>query len=78
MSYSDVWLITSSIVKIAEFLTGGDTELAAAMYDNNIASLSTTGVLDRAGIENNIAYALGRGIISETMSYDDVAVNLEE
>jgi ABC-type nitrate/sulfonate/bicarbonate transport system substrate-binding protein len=66
-----------AIAKIAEFLTGGDTELAAAMYDNNIASLSATGVLDRSGIENNIAYALGRGIISETMSYDDVAVNLE-
>jgi ABC-type nitrate/sulfonate/bicarbonate transport system substrate-binding protein len=67
-----------AIVKLTEYLTGGDAELAAAMYDNNIASLSTTGVLDRAGIENNIAYALGRGIISETMSYDDVAVNLEE
>jgi branched-chain amino acid transport system substrate-binding protein len=67
-----------AIVKITEYLTGGDAELATAMYDNNIASLSTTGVLDRAGIENNIAYALGRGIISETMSYDDVAVNLEE
>ena len=48
------------------------------MYDNNIASLTKTGVIDRAGIENNIAYALGRGIIDETMSYDDVAVNLEE
>ena len=34
------------------------------------------GQLDRAGIENNIAYALGRGIIEESMSYDDVAVNL--
>jgi hypothetical protein len=67
-----------TIGKIAEYLTGGDAELAAALYDNNIASLSKTGVLDRAGIENNIAYALGRGIIAETMSFDDVAVNLED
>jgi ABC-type nitrate/sulfonate/bicarbonate transport system substrate-binding protein len=66
-----------TIVKIAEYLTGGDAELAAALYDNNIASLSKTGVLDRAGIENNIAYALGRGIIAETMSFDEVAVDLE-
>jgi glycine betaine/proline transport system substrate-binding protein len=66
-----------AIVKITDYLTGGDTELATAIYDNNIASLSTTGVLDRAGIENNIAYALGRGIIAETMLFDDVAVNLE-
>ena len=52
--------------------------MAAAIYDNNIASLTKTGVIDRAGIENNIAYALGRGIIAETMSFDDVAVNLED
>ena len=67
-----------TIAKIAEYLSGGDTDLAAAIYDNNIASLTKTGVIDRAGIENNIAYALGRGIIAETMSFDDVAVNLED
>jgi ABC-type branched-subunit amino acid transport system substrate-binding protein/ABC-type nitrate/sulfonate/bicarbonate transport system substrate-binding protein len=67
-----------TIDKIAEYLSGGDADLAAAIYDNNIASLTKTGVIDRAGIENNIAYALGRGIIAETMSFDDVAVNLED
>ena len=65
-----------TIGKIAEYLTGGDADLAEAIYDNNIASLSKTGQLDRAGIENNIAYALGRGIIEESMSYDDVTVSL--
>ena len=55
-------------------LTGAEGEVAEAIFDNNIASLTTTGQLDQSRLEANVAYAVGRGILGEAQEFGEFAV----
>ena len=47
---------------------GAEGDVAEAILDNNVDSLTTTGELDQARIEANVAYAVGRGILAPRRS----------
>ena len=55
-------------------LTGAEGDVAEAIFDNNIASLTTTGQLDQSRLEANVAYAVGRGILGEAQEFGEFAV----
>ena len=55
-------------------LTGAEGDVAVAIFDNNIASLTSTGQLDEARLTNNVNYAVGRGILAEAQEFGEFAV----
>lgn len=55
-------------------LTGAEGAVAEAILDSNIDSLTTSGELDQARIENNVAYAVERGILAAPQAFEEFAV----
>ena len=49
-------------------------DMAADVHANNKEYFSTDGTLDATRLMNNVSYAVGRGIISESMNFGDFAV----
>ena len=54
-------------------LTGVEGELAEAILDNNVGSFSLNMALQPARIQNNVDYAVGRGILDEPQDFADFA-----
>jgi NitT/TauT family transport system substrate-binding protein len=55
-------------------LIGVEGPLAEAILDNNVGSFSLNGALQKARIEANVAFAVGRGILTESQDFADFAV----
>ncbi|WP_419919276.1 ABC transporter substrate-binding protein [Candidatus Poriferisocius sp.] len=49
--------------------------VAEVVYANNIGSFSLNGALQPARLQNNVDYAVGRGILEEPQDFDDFAVS---
>ncbi|MEM7094466.1 MAG: ABC transporter substrate-binding protein [Actinomycetota bacterium] len=54
-------------------LTGVEGELAEAILDNNVGSFSLNMALQQGRIENNVAYAVTRGILDEAQDFAEFA-----
>ncbi len=61
------------LAEMGTFL-GLEGDIAEAVLDANVASLSTTFQLDQARIENNVNYAVGRGILAAPQEFGEFAV----
>ena len=61
------------LAEMATFL-GVEGELAEAILDSNIGSFSLNAALQQPRLENNAAYAVARGILSESQDFADFAV----
>ena len=53
---------------------GLDPDVAEVVFDNNIGSMTVTGELDRVRLQNNVNYAVGRGILEEAQEFGEFAV----
>ncbi len=53
---------------------GLEPEMAEIVFDNNIGSMTVTAELDRVRIQNNVDYAVGRGILGEAQEFGEFAV----
>ena len=53
---------------------GVEGAVAEAILDNNVDSLTSSGELDQTRIENNVAYAVGRGILGAPQEFGAFAV----
>ena len=53
---------------------GLDPAVAEVVFDNNIGSMTTTGELNQVRIQNNVNYAVGRGILAEPQEFGEFAV----
>ena len=53
---------------------GLEADMAEIVFDNNIGSMTVTAELDRVRIENNVNYAVGRGILKESQAFGEFAV----
>ncbi len=49
--------------------------VAETIFDSNIGSLSLNGALQPARLQNNVDYAVGRGILEEAQDFDDFTVS---
>jgi len=61
------------LAEMATFL-GVEGELAEAILDSNVGSFSLNAALQQSRLENNVAYAVARGILSESQDFADFAV----
>ncbi len=57
-------------------LFGSEGELAEAILDNNVGSFSLNARLQQARLENNVAYAVGRGILEEPQDFSEFAIDV--
>ena len=60
------------LAEMATFL-GVEGEVAETILDSNVGSFSLNGALQQARIENNVAYAVARGILEEPQDFADFA-----
>ena len=49
--------------------------VAETVLDSNIGSLSLNGALQPARLQNNVDYAVGRGILEEAQDFDEFTVS---
>ena len=61
------------LADLVDFL-GLEPDMAGHVLDNNIGSYTVTGELDPVRIGNNVAYAVGRGILEEPQQFEEFAV----
>ena len=54
---------------------GLDRDVAEVVYEKNIGIFSLNGALQPARLQNNVDYAVGRGILEEAQNFDDFAVS---
>lgn len=57
-------------------LLGVEGALAESILDNNVGSFSLNTRLQQARLENNVAYAVGRGILEEAQDFSEFAVEI--
>ncbi|MDE0238360.1 MAG: ABC transporter substrate-binding protein, partial [bacterium] len=53
---------------------GLDPDVAEYVFDRNIGSMTVTAELDPVRIQNNVDYAVGRGILAEAQEFGEFAV----
>ncbi len=53
---------------------GLEADMAEIVFDNNIGSMTVTAELDQVRIENNVNYAVGRGILGAAQEFGEFAV----
>ncbi len=65
----------TEVLEIMGSFLGLEGEVAETVLDTNIGSLSLNGALQPARLQNNVDYAVGRGILEEAQDFDEFAVS---
>ena len=65
----------AEVLEVMDSFLGVQGEVAEAILHNGVGIFSLNGALQPARLQNNVDYAVGRGILEEAQDFDDFAVS---